>query len=117
MAEFLLQPFRHRAGRLAPDRRQEPLVLTTEALFEKFSLNKEDKLDQIRVQHMRVGSFVGISLGRVSREPVCFVLDNPGKSHSYAWILKSDPSFDERIQEVYKIERATWDSSIEEVPT
>jgi len=117
MAEFVLQPFRHRAGKLAPDRRVEPLVLTEHELFEKFLLNKTDKLDQIRVQHMRVGTFVGISLGRVSGRPVCFVLSTPGGTNSYEWVLRGDPTFEDRIREVYKIERATWDGKIEEVRT
>ena len=117
MAEFVLQPYRHRAGKFAPDRRQEPIVLTSEELFEKFALNAQDKLDQIRIHHMKAGAFVGISLGRMSKKPTCFVLDSPDGSPSYAWVLTKDPGFEDRIQEVYKIEKALWDGKIEEVDT
>jgi len=118
VSEFVLQPFRHRLGKLAPDRRKETLVLTVEEVIEKFGLNpKQQQLDQIRLNHMRPGSYVGISIGRQSKQPVCFVLTPPGGVPSYAWILKQDPTFDDRIQEVYRIEKARWDGKIEEVPT
>lgn len=116
MAEIVLQPFRHRAGKLAPDRRKEPLVLTPAELFEMFSLNTRDKLDQIRIHHLRAGAYVGISLGRTSKQPTCFVFESADGSPSYAWILSKDPGFEDRIQEVYKVEKVLWDGKIEEVP-
>jgi hypothetical protein len=117
MAQFVLQPYRHRQGKLALDRRQEPLTLNVDELFEKFGLSAQNPLDRLRVQAMKPGAFVGISLGRASQKPVCFVLDNADRSPSYEWILKRDPTFDERIKEVYRIESALWDSSVQEVST
>lgn len=117
MAQFVLQPFRHRQGKFAQDRRKESLKLSAEELFEKFGLSRHDPMDQLRVQAMRVGAFVGITVGRVSKKPVCFVLDNADKSASYEWILAKDPTFDDRIQEVYRIDSAVWDAKVEEVPT
>lgn len=115
MAEFVLQPFRHRAGKFALDRRKEAITLTSQELFEKFGLDAANPVDRLRVQHMRPGGFVGISIGRNSQKPVCFVLSNADRSPSYAWILNKDPSFEDRIQEVFRIEKALWDAKVEEV--
>ena len=115
MAEFVLQPFRHRAGKLALDRRKEAITLTSQELFEKFGLDASNPMDRLRVQHMRPGGFVGISIGRASQQPVCFVLDNVDRSPSYEWVLQKDPSFEDRIQEVFRIERALRDAKVEEV--
>lgn len=115
MAEFVLRPFRHRAGKLAPDRRKEAITLTQEELYARFGLSPHNMLDRVRVQNMRPGGFVGISIGKVSKKPVCFVLDNADHSPSYAWILAKDPSFEDRIQEVFRIEKALWDAKVEEV--
>jgi len=115
MAEFILQPFRHRAGKLALDRRKEAITLTTQELLDKFGLDTSNQLDRLRIQNIRPGGFVGISIGKHSKKPVCFVLSNTDKSPSYEWILVKDPSFEDRIQEVFRVEKALWDAQVEEV--
>ena len=114
MANFLLQPCRHRTGRLTPDRHADPIPFSLDQFLQHFEL-KQDPLFLAKIQSLRVGAYVGRSQSlKDSKKSVCFVFHNPQESDDFSWILEKDSTFEARILEVYQILRMVRPSKMEE---
>lgn len=114
MPSFTLLPCRHRGGKFVARRESEPVELELQALVEKFGINPSLPRDMQKICMLQPNAYVGTTRtskgGRNS-----FVLRNHDRSSNFAWVHKQDPTFEGRIVEVYRVDRAEWDSSLTEV--
>jgi hypothetical protein len=67
-----------------------------------------------KLRAIQIGSFIGLS--QTGKGMLNFVLLNHDRSGSFEWIDKKDPTFEDRVREVYRVEEVTWDGKITEPP-
>jgi hypothetical protein len=111
MSEFVLQPCHLRGTQLTPLKSQTALTLDWNALKAKFAPSNDTQA--LRSLHAaRVGAFIGLARDRknptISRN---FMVLNEDRSARMDWILNKDPTFANRLLEVYKIVQVKWDSA------
>lgn len=113
MAEFHLLPCKVRETKLVPDLGEDAVKFQLPEFMNKFRMSG-DRVDRVRLHSVRVGCFVGLIDNR-GAEPEFFVVNpvrNKGGKGDVSWIHKRDATFSSRIQEVFRVERVLWDSSV-----
>ncbi len=114
MASFLLQPCHLRGDRFVPSK-EAPIEVSWHDLLDRLAPSKSSKAKNQLRSGMRMGGFVGLTRHSKSPEPCNFVLQNQDRSGKIGWLLKQDPSFSERLIEVFRIEALAWDDKVEEL--
>ena len=115
MAKFVLQPCHLRDFKFAPIKGTEPTTFDWEELRQKLApSNERSALHNLRA--LRIGSYVGLlkDLKTPNGRPGNFVLFNLDRSARLDWLLKQQPTFEERLLEVYRVDEVLWDSKVEE---
>jgi len=114
MARFLLQPCHLRGTHLAPLKGTEPVALDWKSLRAKLAPTS-DSSSLASLRALRIGAFVGLAKDRynpaVSRN---FMVLNNDRSARLDWVLSKDPTFADRLLEVYRVDDVQWDSSVSE---
>jgi len=111
MSRIVLQPCHVRDDRFVPSRKRDPLELDQTQFLRKLTPSGT-RAGMTILLRARVGHYVGLirSRGGVTN----FVFDNPRQKGRFAHLLKRDPAFAERVQEVYRVEVAEFASAVSE---
>ena len=123
MAHFSLQPCKLRGGRLVPTK-DEPVSFEWNDLCSRLAPTSTVKA-KMQLRSMQVGAFIGTThsknpdwmLDRSQPETILtnFIFCNMDRSGNVAWLLKQNPSFSDRLSEVFRVESVEWDSGFEEL--
>lgn len=91
-----------------------PKVVDWTELLAAFGSNR-DVRTKMTLRQLRPGAFLGIAKNSSqSAESHNFVLFNPDRSAKFDWVLKKDPTFEQRLVEVYRVEDVVWESVVKE---
>jgi hypothetical protein len=114
MANFVLFPCKLRQDHLIPKKDGEPLSLDWKGLVEKLAPSRSHQAMMI-LHHVRLGSFVGLIKrdGRLNT----FYLYDPTLNGSLREQLKKDPTMEERLVEVWRVDHVRWDAVVTEKGT
>lgn len=117
MARFVLQPCRLREGKFAPVKGAEPVVFDWPKLVEVLAPSHE--LPALKtLRSMQPGAYVGTTKDKTDQRRLRnFVLLNQDRSAKLDWILKKDPTFEERLVTVYRVDEVKWESVVQEFDT
>lgn len=117
MARFLLQPCKLREDRFVPIKNVGPVEFTWKELVERLAPSRTDKALK-SLYFVQPGSFVGLLKHphprKREREVVNFVYVGQGRTGIISGPLAHDPSFANRIIEVYRVEKADRDMKMSE---
>lgn len=112
MARIVLQPCKLREDEFVPTKEQ-PSVFDWKQLSKKLAPSRD-----IKARHnlllLQPQAFVGLLV--TSKGASNFVLMNENRSGNIATIVARDPSFLDRLLEVYRVEEVTRDASVSEMP-
>ena len=115
MTTIVLTPCKLRLDRIVPQKGAESLVLDWRETVKRLAVSGQPTA-LANLRRMDRGSFVG--LARDARGQIRnFVLKNPDRSDKVDWLLARDPSFPDRLVEVYRVEAAQWESTFTEAGT
>jgi len=114
MARFVLTPCKLRETWLVPQKNQPPIILTWPELLARLAPSRDARAVG-NLQFLQPQSFVGL-LQNQSKTPSNFVMTNADRSGSVERVLKRDPTFAGRLVEVFRVEEATYDSRMTEIP-
>jgi hypothetical protein len=103
---FLLRPCRLLSDRFVPSA-EESFELDWKGLVRRFS---HGPYAAHTLQRLRTGAYLGMTSNPGSPQPVSFCLYNTDGSGKIKHVLRKDPSFAERLLEVYQVEEAHWGS-------
>ena len=116
VSRFVLKPARLLLTRFVTSRTGDEQSLDLKGLMERFAPTREPG-DRINLMHLRRGEFMGlVRSGKNPNRIVTFLLVNPDQSGNVDFVLKNDPSFENRLVEVYRVEEAVYDARITEEP-
>jgi hypothetical protein len=85
-----------------------------EDLLKRFFMHPPSPIDVSKVASLRTNAFIGLTKSNRNGKPVCFTVLNTDRSSRIDWLTKKDPSFVDRLLEVYRVEGSKWESKIEE---
>ena len=113
---FVLTPCKLRNDRIVPQKGAPVVSLDWKGLVLKLAASRQaGALANLR--HMDKGSFVGLAREQRTGLVRNFILKNPDRSDRVDWLLERDPTFADRLVEVYRVENANWDTSVVETDT
>ena len=115
MASFILQPCRLRADRLVPTK-DEVVTFEWEDLVERLAPSKSLQA-KMTLRKLQKGAFIGTTRQAESQSPTNFLLVMPDRSGRIGGLIKQDPSFPERLLEVFQVQSVDWDDSLDEIRT
>jgi hypothetical protein len=117
VARFVLQPCKLRENRLVPLKNTAPLELTWKELVERLAPSRTDKALK-SLYFLQPGSFVGLlkhpNPRKREKEIVNFVYVGQGRTGLLLGPMAQDPTFAERLIEVYRVEKAEKDMKMSE---
>lgn len=117
VSKFILQPARLLQTRLVTSKMGEPIELEFVQLLAKMVPNR-DRIEAMKLMGLRRGMFIGLTQSaKTPGKQVVFVLYNPEGGGNVDFVLKEDPTFEQRMLEAYRVEEATYDAVITETPT
>jgi hypothetical protein len=113
MASFVLQPCKIRENRLVPTK-DEAVTLSWDDFCKRLAPSRSLRAKS-NLRRAGTNAFIGLLRNAQTQEPCNFILQNQDRSGSIEWLLKQDPSFSNRLLEVYRVESAEWDIKLEEL--
>lgn len=113
MARFVLQPCKLRAGWIVPLKNTDTVTLGWDELKTRLAPSGEYKA-RSALRAMQPGGFVGLLKSRGDRI-TNFVFVNIDRSGNVGWWMKSDPTLEDRLVEVFRVEEVVWDDSMAEL--
>lgn len=117
MAHFILQPCHLREGKFAPIKGTSPKVFTWAELVEALAPSKETRA-RMTLRRMQPGAYVGTAKDRNDAKMVRnFLLVNQNRSSQLEWVLKKDPTFENRLISVYRVDEVKWEGVVHEFDT
>ncbi len=114
MSTFILQPCKLREDRFVPTK-AEPMQVGWVDLCNRLAPNKSPQA-LMTLRRLEHSAYVGLALDLKTKNAQNFFLMNFDRSNRVGWLLKKDPSFSERLIEVYRVDGVTYDSKVEENP-
>jgi len=105
MARFVLQPCGVREDRFVLRRKEEPVEFDWPSLRAKF-VPSGSRAGQANLCRLEPMMYVGLI--RTRRGIGNFILQNQGRNGMAAFMLRKDPFFLERVEEVYRVEEADY---------
>lgn len=105
MARFALTPCKLRADRFVPQD-GDPIDLDWRTLCERLAPSRS-RTALITLRQVQQGAYVGLVRGPGG--PRTFLLANADRSGDLTGILKKDPSFADRLLEVWRVDQVKWD--------
>lgn len=118
MARFVLTPCHIREDRVVPDGEAVELDWPKVAAMLAPSQSPQALTTLTR---MRTNSYVGLvrqakahPAAPVSPLPTNFLFMNSDRGNEIGWLLKKQPDFAERVEKIYRVDVALFDSKIEE---
>jgi hypothetical protein len=116
VASYVLQPCIIRADRFIPNRKEGPVSFDWASLCRTLAPSGQPAALKV-LSVLQMGHFVGL-VQRPGRDTLTnFVFRNAqGPPGAFQWLLKKDPSFPERVEVVYQVERADRGALIQEAP-
>lgn len=115
MASFVLQPCHLRDDRFVPSK-AEPITCEWDDLVNRLAPSKSSKA-KLTLRQLQRGAFVGTTRHRSSNIPTNFMLVMPDRSGRVGGLLQQDPSFADRLLEVFQVQSVVWDDKLDEIPT
>jgi hypothetical protein len=113
MAKIHLIPCKLRADRLVPVKEGEVLVLTPTELMKKFRMDPANRLHQATMKLLSPLSYIGLTQHVLRpKEVTHFYLKNLDLSNDVEWIQKKNPTWSERLQEVWMVDKVEWDAQV-----
>jgi hypothetical protein len=101
-----------REDRVVPNKDEDALVLDSiRALVTKFPHTPAEKT---QLRGIRMGSYVGMIKGGRTGRPTLFTIWNQDRTNKVRWITRKDPTFADRVIEIYRAEEVDWGSSFME---
>jgi hypothetical protein len=117
VARFVLQPCKLRENRLVPLKNTAPVEFTWKELVERLAPSRTDKALK-SLYFLQPGSFVGLlkhpNPRKREKEVVNFVYVGQGRTGLLLGPMAQDPTFAERLIEVYRVEKAEKDMKMSE---
>jgi hypothetical protein len=111
-SRFVLQPCKLFAGHFVP-LKCDALELDWSGLCSLLAPSRERQaLVNLRV--LQSNAYVGLTKSPYDGSLKNFVFLNQDRSNKADWFLKRDPSFEQRLYEVYRVDESHWDASITE---
>jgi len=107
--KFVFKSCRVREDRVISE--GDEAVFDIPSLLKKFAPERARR-DLIQLRALRVGQYIGIVRGSQSGKPITFFLWNNDRTNRIAWVLKKDPTFPERLIEIYRVEHVDWGSRV-----
>ena len=111
MANFVLQPCKLKDNRFVPTK-EEPITLDWGDLLTRVAPSKSYKA-KLGLRSMKKGAFVGKT--RNNGVETNFIILNADTTGKVKWLLKQDPTFVNRLIEVFRVEDVSWDDKVEEI--
>ena len=113
MAKIVLIPCKLRVDRLVPVKDGEPITLTPVELMKKFRMDPANRVHQATMKMLSPLSYIGLTQ-HVSKpkELTHFYLKNLDLSNDVEWIQKKNPTWAERLQEVWLVDQVEWDAQV-----
>lgn len=115
MSKFVLKPARLLQTRLVTSKTDPEFEVDFKQLVKKLVPSDAPVYERTKVLNLRHGMFVGKA--RSLRRPghaTMFVLFNVDRSGDIEFVLKKDPSFEQRLLEAYFVETAQYDAKVTE---
>ena len=113
MAELVLLPCKLRDDWIVPAKGGVPTTFDWDTLAAKLAPpNDPQALRNLR--QLQASAFIGLIRSKRDQRPVSFFLLNPDRTGTVGWLLKKDPSFTDRLLEVYRVESVVWDGEMKE---
>ena len=114
MARFILQPYKIRADNFVPLKDGDDQELTWDELAERLApAGTVEGLMTLR--RLEPGAFVGLARHPANGQVGNFLLLNQDRSGRITWLLKKDPTFPERLVEVFRVKVAEWDHQFQDM--
>ena len=66
------------------------------------------------IRALKPGAYVGLSKSKESGRPISFYFLNDSRSNNVKWVLDQDPTFPDRLLEVYRVDAVDWGSQFSE---
>mgnify|MGYP001574908788 CR=1 FL=1 len=115
MAKIKMVECRLRETKLVPIKGKEYEEFDLKELVAKWQLTPSQNATHLRVLRMlKPDCFVGRSTHPTTGVPGLFYWHDATNKNDVASLLKRDPSFSNRLVEVWRVESAQWDSKFEE---
>ena len=109
-----MKPARLLQTRLVTSKTGDAIELEFPQLLAKL-IPHPDRMEAVKLVGLRRGAFIGLTRSaKVPGKQVVFVLYNANGSGNVDFVLKNDPSFEQRLIEAYRVEEAVYDGVITE---
>lgn len=110
MALFKLRPASLRANRIVASETEPSLALSLPEMFQRFapSGTREAKSNIIKLRPMSFFGLMKDETGALRN----FTIFIPSRDNKIDWLLRRDPTFSERLVEVYEVETVQLDAKI-----
>lgn len=113
---FVLTPCKLREDRIVPVKDTPTLLLDWNGVLAKLAPNRQPSA-MTNLRRMDKGSFIGLARDGKTSQVRNFILKNVDRSDKVDWLLAKDPSFPDRLVEVYRVEVANWETTVSETGT
>jgi len=90
----------------------EVLVLSPIELMKKFLMDPQNKRDQATMRLLSLNSYIGLVRREAKPGFTHFYLKNLDLSNDVEWIQKKNPTWADRLQEVWLVNRVEWDAQV-----
>ena len=115
MAKFTLTKCKLREDKFVKEAAFDSFSTDWDQLVERLAPSKT-KEALMNLRQLQPGAFVGLARDKNNPENIRnFVLLNTDRSAKLDWVLKKDPSFEDRLIEVYKVEHVQLDATVLEM--
>ena len=114
MSKFVLKPARLLQTRLVTSKTDPEFSLDFKAMVKRF-VPPNAAFERTKLLNLKHGMFIGLSRSqRRPGEKCIFVLANLDRGGDIAFVLRKDPSFENRLIEAYFVESAEYDAKVTE---
>jgi hypothetical protein len=114
VSHFVLKPARLLQTRLVTSKTDPAFELDFKQLVQRF-VSPNAINERLKLLNLRHGMFLGLSRSKLRPGGKCiFVLFNIDRGGNIDFVLKRDPSFEQRLLESYFVESAEYDAKLSE---
>lgn len=114
MARFVLTPCRIRENRVVAF--DDPLTLDWPEVTKLLAPSRSHPA-MMTLRRLRVNAYVGLYKAQPKRPQTNFLFQNVSRSNEIDWLLKKNPDFPDRIEAIYRVDEAAFDTKFEEFST
>lgn len=117
MARFVLQPCHLREGKLAPNKGMHPVVFSWPELLAAVAPSGDYRA-KMALRSLRPGAYVGTVRDRQNPKLLRnFVVLNQDMTSQFAWLLRGNHEFGERLVDAYRVDEVKWEAVVQEFDT